>query len=113
MPIKLPRALVSLNEGNIEKLNYKVQVIFWLNLLLIHMGWMKTPLKVKNRDHLLNLDCFDHNLPRILVAFLILLLSVDQVKLESYYHLIILLLLLSIIKLYLIILLSYYPSSWR
>ena len=84
MPTKLPRALVSLNEGNIEKLNYKVQVIFWLNLLLIHMGWMKTLLKVNNRDHLLNLDCFDHNLPGILVAFLFLLLGVDQVKLKSY-----------------------------
>ena len=48
------------------------------------MGWMKTLLKVKNRDHLLNLDCFDHNLPGILVAFLFLLLGVDQVKLKSY-----------------------------
>ena len=84
MSIKLPRALVSLNEGNIEKLNYKVQVRLWLNLLLIHMGWMKTLLKVKNRDHLLNLDCFDHNLPGILVAFLVFLLGVDQVKLKSY-----------------------------
>ena len=85
MPIKLRRALVSLNEGNIEELNYnKVQVRLWLNLLLIHMGWMKTLLKVKNRDHLLNLDCFDHNLPGILVAFLFLLLGVDQVKLKSY-----------------------------
>ena len=47
MPIKLPRALVSLNEQNIEKLNNKVQVRLWLNLLLIHMGWMKTLLKIK------------------------------------------------------------------
>ena len=84
MPTKLPRALVSLNEGNIEKLNYKVQIRLWLNLLLIHMGWMKTLLKDKNRDHLLNLDCFDHNLPGILVALLFLLLGVDQVKLKSY-----------------------------
>ena len=35
-------------------------------------------------NHLLNLDCFDHNLPGILVAFLVLLFGVDQVKLKSY-----------------------------